>query len=74
MDERRLFKLGIAYNMETGDPAFEEAKRTARHGIGKLVNANNALSFMDYVDMLPFLNYSGSALKRAAELETARII
>jgi hypothetical protein len=73
MDEQKLFKLGLAYNMETGDPAFENAKRNARRGINKLVNANNALAFMDYVDMLPFMSYAGKALNRAAKREAAMI-
>lgn len=73
-DEQKLFKLGLAYNMETEDPAFERAKKEARYGINKLVNANNALAFMDYVDMLPFMNYAGKALNRAARKEAAMFV
>lgn len=62
-DEQRMIELGIAYNYDTGDPVFDEAKYSARKGLSKLVNANNALAINDYLEALPFMNYSGKILR-----------
>jgi hypothetical protein len=42
---------------------FDNAKADARKGINKLINANNALAAVDYLQILPFMNYSGKAVK-----------
>ena len=44
-----IIKFGVAYNIETGDAAFDTAKRDARKGLSKLINSNNALAIVDYL-------------------------
>ena len=57
MTPDQIWQLGIALNVQTGDTAFEDAKRDAQKGINKLVNANNALGILDYAQMLPYMSY-----------------
>lgn len=58
-----ILKIGTAYNFSTSDAAFEAAKRDSRKGINKLINANNALAASDYVQTLPFMSFSGKAVR-----------
>lgn len=58
-----FIKFAIAYNINTGDKVFDNAKVEARRGINKLINSNNALAVIDYLQALPFMSYSGSAFK-----------
>lgn len=51
-------QLALAYNAPTGDVEFDKLKKDARKGIAKVVNENNALSFLDYLQTLPFMSYS----------------
>lgn len=51
-------QLALAYNAPTDDSEFNAIKKEARKGIAKVVNENNALSFMDYLQAIPFMNYS----------------
>lgn len=62
-DLDKIIKFAICYNIDTGDSAFDEAKTEARKGVNKLINANNALAIVDYLQALPFMSYSGSAMK-----------
>jgi len=48
LDAAQLWQLGVAFDIQTGDAAFEKAKKDARLGINKLINANNALGIVDY--------------------------
>lgn len=59
-------KFAIAYNIDTPDQTFNESKRNARKGLNKLINANNALAVVDYLQSLPFMSYSGSVMKKWA--------
>lgn len=63
LDDAQLWQLGIAFNINTGDRAFEEAKLQARKGINKLINANNALGINDYMQMLPYMSYHGDVTR-----------
>ena len=63
LSDEQIIKAGIAYNINTGDEVFDNAKADARKGINKLINANNALAAVDYLQILPFMNYSGKAVK-----------
>lgn len=62
----RIIKFALAYNIKTGDPVFDNAKNIARKGINKLINSNNALAVVDYLQALPFMSYSGSVMKNWA--------
>ena len=55
-------QLALAYNAPTDNQEFNKLKKEARKGIAKVVNENNALSFVDYLQTLPFMNYSRGIL------------
>ena len=54
-------QLALAYNINSGNSHFETEKNLARQGLSKVYNDNMALSTMDYVEMLPFLEFGGKA-------------
>lgn len=61
-----IIKFAVAYNVDTGDEVFDNAKIEARRGLSKLINSNNALAMVDYMQALPFMSFSGSAMKNWA--------
>lgn len=63
LDNIERTQLALAYNSPTGDEEFENLKVDARDGLNKLINQNNALAFMDYIEALPFMNYTKSFLR-----------
>ena len=63
MEADELIKLGLALGVESEDKAYTEAKEESKKGLNKLINANNALALSDYLQTLPFMNYSGSILR-----------
>lgn len=67
-----IIKIGVAYDFPTSDNAFEQAKKDSRKGINKLINANNALAAYDYVQLLPFTSYWGSAMKGVTAKTTTK--
>jgi hypothetical protein len=58
-----ILELGLAYNIKTRDAAFEQLRESSAKGLSELINKNNALALMDYLEVLPFLNYQGSIFK-----------
>lgn len=64
MEPSDLIQLGLAYDVNTGDPVFEKAKHNATKGLNKLINANNALAVMDYLEIMPYLNYGNRVLSK----------
>nr|DAV06171.1 MAG TPA: hypothetical protein [Bacteriophage sp.] len=42
-------RLALAYNINTGDPEFEQLKQKSRAGLSKIYNENETLSTMDYI-------------------------
>ena len=62
-DENQLTELAIAYNINTGDQAFDKAKNQSRRGLQQLINQNNSLAIVDYLQTLPFMNYSAKAFR-----------
>lgn len=57
-------QLALAYNAPTGNKDFDKLKKEARKGIAKVINENNALSFVDYLQTLPFMSYSRGVIGR----------
>ena len=51
-------QLALAYNAPTDNAEFNNIKKEARKGIAKVVNENNTLSFIDYLQAIPFMSYS----------------
>lgn len=64
MDDKKLLDLQIAYDIPVQTKGYKEASSESIKGIEKLVNANNALAFSDYIQSIPFMSYGASALKR----------
>mgnify|MGYP007101866872 CR=1 FL=1 len=64
MEPQDLIGLALAFDIQTGDPAFEDAKKTSQEGLMKLVNANNALALHDYLEVLPWLSYGGQVMNK----------
>ena len=67
MTPQELIEMGVAFNVQTDNSAFEQIKKDARKGINKLVNANNALALMDYAQQMPFYSFGGKALNKFAK-------
>ena len=67
LNEQDLLQLALSYNIQTGDSNFEKIKRDARLGINKLKAQNNALGYMDYIEVLPFAGSGGSIIKDYAD-------
>lgn len=67
LNEQDLLQLALSYNIQTGDSRFEKIKRDARQGINKLKAQNNALSYADYIEVLPFAGTGGSIIKDYAD-------
>ena len=67
MTTQELIEMGVAFNVQTDNSAFEQIKKDARKGINKLVNANNALALMDYAQQMPFYSFGGKALNKFAK-------
>lgn len=59
-DEQDFVQFALAYNVPTGDQVFEEEKKAGRAGLNKVYNDNMALAAKDYIEMLPFMNYTRS--------------
>lgn len=70
LDDAQLWQLGVAFDIQTGDSAFEKAKKDARLGINKLINANNALGINDYMQMLPYMSYHGDVTRNLKRFGT----
>ena len=68
MSTDQLWQLGVALDIQTGDDAFENAKKDAQKGINRLINANNALAVADYAEMLPYMSYFGDVTKSITKL------
>lgn len=59
-------RSAIAFRIKTGDESFDKAVKDSEKGINQLINTNNALRVQDYIEILPFLNMSGSVISNTA--------
>lgn len=66
LDQIEKVKLALAYNIPTGDDNFDKIKVDSRKGLAKLVNDNNAMAFEDYLQALPFMDYTRGVISKAA--------
>lgn len=67
LKDNEIVERGVAFNINTGNPDFEDIKSQTRKGLAELINKNNALAFIDYIETLPFLSYQGSIFKTVAQ-------
>ena len=63
MTDIDLVQHALSYDIDTGDRVFEKEKNAARNGLKKVYNDNMSLAVKDYLEAMPFLNYSGSFLR-----------
>lgn len=66
LDQLEKVKLALAYNIPTGDNNFDKIKVDSRKGLAKLINDNNAMAFEDYLQALPFMDYTRGVISKAA--------
>lgn len=66
LDQLEKVKLALAYNIPTGDVNFDKIKVDSRKGLAKLINDNNAMAFEDYLQTLPFMDYTRGVISKAA--------
>lgn len=66
--EDRL-RYGMVYGVKTGDEAWDNALVNSHKGIQELINKNNALASADFIEILPYLPYTGSLAKRTIQRE-----
>lgn len=55
-DNQDLLGAVLALNIKTTDPVFNELVKQAHKGVSTLVAKNNALTYMDMLQAVPFLN------------------
>lgn len=63
MTDIDLVQHALAYNIPTGDVIFEKEKKAGIQGLQKVYNDNMSLAAKDYIEALPFLNFTGSYLR-----------
>lgn len=64
-DSEQLLKDGILYGIQTGDMIWDASVDHARLGLNKLINQNNALAGADFIEMLPYMPYTGSMISKS---------
>lgn len=65
LDEQDLLSAALAFNIP-GSDEYNEILKENKRGLVALKDRNDALAVADYLEVLPFLNYGGKAM-RAAE-------
>lgn len=73
LDIQKKMALALSYNFKTGDPIFDQFSKDARKGLTKVYNENMSLSTMDYLQALPFMNYTRSVMKEMASEPLAKL-
>lgn len=62
MDDLEVLQFGLAYNLKTKEPNYQQFADNARKGLTKLEEVNNALSLSDYVQNFG-LSYGGKLVR-----------
>lgn len=74
LDLQKKMALALSYNIKTGDPIFDKFSVDARNGLKKIYNENMSLSTMDYVEAIPFMNYTRSVMKEIAGTPLSKLM
>ena len=56
LDDNELLGVALALNIKTSNPTFNELVKQSHKGISTLIAKNNALTYMDMLQMVPFVN------------------
>lgn len=74
LDLQKKMSLALAYNLKTGDKAFDDFAKSARTGLTKVYNENMSLSTGDYLAAIPFMNYTRSVVKDIASKPFSKLM
>lgn len=74
LDLQKKMALALSYNIKTGDPIFDKFSIDARNGLKKVYNENMSLSTMDYIEAIPFMNYTRSVMKEMAGAPLSKLM
>lgn len=74
LDLQKKMALALSYNIKTGDPIFDKFSIDARNGLKKIYNENMSLSTMDYIEAIPFMNYTRSVMKEMAGAPLSKLM
>ena len=74
LDLQKKMALALSYNIKTGDPIFDKFSIDARNGLKKIYNENMSLSTMDYIQAIPFMNYTRSVMKEMAGAPLSKLM
>lgn len=74
LDLQKKMALALSYNIKTGDPIFDKFSVDARNGLKKIYNENMSLSTMDYIEAIPFMNYTRSVMKEMAGAPLSKLM
>lgn len=68
MDDLEVLQFGLAYNLKTNEPNYQQFAKNARKGLTKLEEVNNALSLSDYAQNFG-LSYGGKLIRESFGLK-----
>lgn len=72
MDQSEILGTALAYNIKSRDNRYNQLVKESHKGLKGLVERNNALSTMDYLQALPYIGSTPKMLSRyATELSRA---
>ena len=72
MDQSEILGTALAYNIKSRDDRYNQLVKESHKGLKGLVERNNALSTMDYLQALPYIGSTPKMLSRyATELSRA---
>ena len=74
LDLQKKMALALSYNIKTGDPIFDKFSIDARNGLKKVYNENMSLSTMNYIEAIPFMNYTRSVMKEMAGAPLSKLM
>lgn len=65
LNDTDRMQLALAYNIKSDSKQFEEERQLAKNGLDRVYNDNMTLSTMDYLEVIPFLNFGGKVAAKS---------
>lgn len=65
LNDTDRMQLALAYNIKSDSKQFEEERQIAKNGLDRVYNDNMTLSTMDYLEVIPFLNFGGKVAAKS---------
>lgn len=66
LNENDKISAAISYGIKVGDKGFDDSQQEARKGLMKLINSNNSLAYLDFLEILPYMNYGSAIMEKAS--------